>query len=187
MLRLWFLFERKLLGKLCSIAWRLLSKFIAASAGRATASNAKTAAVASIQTFGESVNFNPHIHIVAADGCFLDDGAFSEAWAYDTKALGDAFSDAVFLLLQEKGLEEGRVEMMRSWSHSGFHVRFLLKQVSGHEDEGSLPKRRKGRGAACQKACLHQVGKAYCQGVCGRSPHLPQMQTPTHEAGFVGP
>ena len=122
MLRVWFMFERKLLGKLCSIAWRLLSKFMVASTERATVLNARTASVASIQTFGESVNFNPHIHIVAADGCFLDDGAFSEAWAYDTKALEDAFSDAVFLLLQEKGLSFGRVEMMRSWHHSGFHV-----------------------------------------------------------------
>ncbi|MBU4450104.1 MAG: transposase [Actinobacteria bacterium] len=38
------------------------------------------AAVAVIQTFGDYLSFNPHMHILAADGCFSEDGFF---YGYD--------------------------------------------------------------------------------------------------------
>ena len=122
LLRPWFLYDRKLLGDMCSIVWKLLSKFMVASTNNTGAPDVKAASVMSIQTFGEQVNFNPHIHVICADGCFTEDGKFTEAWAYDTKALEDAFADAIFSLLQDKGLDEGRARMIRSWHHSGFNV-----------------------------------------------------------------
>ena len=122
MLRPWFMRDRRLLGEMCSIVWKLLSRFIVASTDNEGATNARPGAVMSIQTFGEQVNFNPHIHVVAADGCFLGDKSFREAWAYDVSALQEAFANKVFGLLMEKGMGEGQVEMMRSWQHSGFHV-----------------------------------------------------------------
>ncbi|MDD4627703.1 MAG: transposase [Syntrophomonas sp.] len=29
-----------------------------------------------VQTFGDFLNFNPHLHIIASDGCFATDGGF---------------------------------------------------------------------------------------------------------------
>ena len=34
------------------------------------------AAAAVIKTFGDYLSFNPHMHILATDGCFGDDGFF---------------------------------------------------------------------------------------------------------------
>ena len=34
------------------------------------------AAVIAVQTFGDFLNFNPHLHIIATDGCFGKDGSF---------------------------------------------------------------------------------------------------------------
>ena len=33
-------------------------------------------AVISVQTFGDFLNFNPHLHIISTDGCFFNDGSF---------------------------------------------------------------------------------------------------------------
>ena len=135
MLRPWFLRDRKLLGKMCALVWELLARFIMAEADGNNASDARMAAVMSIQTFGEQVNFNPHIHVIAADGCLLADGSFREAWAYDTAALGDAFADAIFRLLKDRGLGDGQIEMMSSWNHSGFHV-YRGPQILAGDREG---------------------------------------------------
>lgn len=134
-LRPWFLRDRRLLGEMCAIVWKLLSKFIKTSTDGAQASGAKAAAIMAIQTFGEQLAFNPHIHVICADGTFDDDGTFREAWAYDIKALEDAFADAIFKLLQERGLHDSRVEMMRSWAHSGFNV-YRGSQVLSDDREG---------------------------------------------------
>ena len=75
-----------------------------ASTNNAGTSDVKAACVMSIQSFGEQVNFKPHIHAIAADVCFTDDGIFSEAWAYDIHSLENAFVDAIFSLLQDKAI-----------------------------------------------------------------------------------
>jgi hypothetical protein len=122
MLRIWFLHDRKLLGRLARLVWLVLSKFIMASCDNDLSEDARAAAVLSIQTFGEQASFNPHIHVVAADGCFDGDGSFVQAWAPDTSALKEAFAASVFRLLAERGLSEGRIETIMSWQHSGFQV-----------------------------------------------------------------
>ncbi|SNT25509.1 Putative transposase, partial [Anaerovirgula multivorans] len=33
-------------------------------------------AVIAVQTFGEFLNFNPHLHIIASDGCFYNNSEF---------------------------------------------------------------------------------------------------------------
>jgi len=34
-------------------------------------------AVIAVQTFGDFQNFNPHLHIIATDGCFYGNGGFT--------------------------------------------------------------------------------------------------------------
>jgi hypothetical protein len=67
------LFERRRawLGELCRMAARVLEK-----AYRAAAPGARPAFIEFVQTFGDLVNFHPHVHVLAADGVFRADGTF---------------------------------------------------------------------------------------------------------------
>jgi len=81
------------------------------------------------------LEFNPHIHVVVADGYFALDGSFKEAWAYDTAALKDAFMSAVFKLLLDRGMSESRIELILSWQHSGFSI-YRGSQIPAYDREG---------------------------------------------------
>jgi hypothetical protein len=43
--------------------------------------------VIAIQTFGDFLGFNPHLHILISDGCFYEKGLLTVFPAIDTKAL----------------------------------------------------------------------------------------------------
>ena len=68
MIRIYFLFDRKLLADLARIAWEVLSLYYKNSVNK---KNVMPAAAASIQTFGDFLGFNPHLHILACDGCII--------------------------------------------------------------------------------------------------------------------
>ena len=58
-------------GELCRIAARLL-----AGAYAKAALGARPGLILFVQSFGNLANFNPHVHVLAADGGFRADGAF---------------------------------------------------------------------------------------------------------------
>ena len=60
MLRLFFRFKRKLLNSLCLSAVRTLVKFL----HTATGFELMPGVVAVIQTFGDRINFHPHVHVL---------------------------------------------------------------------------------------------------------------------------
>ncbi|MFM9971291.1 MAG: transposase zinc-binding domain-containing protein [Burkholderiales bacterium] len=63
--------RRRLLGALCQIVEKLLREaYIAAKPG------GREGLILFVQTFGDLVTFNPHIHVLAADGVFAEDGTF---------------------------------------------------------------------------------------------------------------
>jgi transposase-like zinc-binding protein/putative transposase len=73
LLRPYFKFDRKLLGKLSQCAYQSLKEFFQ------TTLNGKEAVpgvVVSIQTFGDLVKFHPHLHCLVTDGCFRPNGWF---------------------------------------------------------------------------------------------------------------
>jgi hypothetical protein len=41
--------------------------------------DAKAGAAVAVRTFGDFRQFNPHLHIIATDGCFADTGTFMAA------------------------------------------------------------------------------------------------------------
>ena len=49
------------------IAWEVLGLYYKNSVSK---ENITPAAISSIQTFGEFLGFNPHLHMLCADGCF---------------------------------------------------------------------------------------------------------------------
>jgi len=61
-IRIYFLFDRSLLKELARIAWEVLGLYY-----RNAVNKDKTmpAVAASIQTFGDFLGFNPHLHILS--------------------------------------------------------------------------------------------------------------------------
>ncbi len=79
--------------------------------------------VAGIQTFGELINFHPHIHAIATDGVFTPDGTFLCLPRIDKQLLLDVWQDKVFELFVKAGkIDQETVDQMRCWPHSGFSV-----------------------------------------------------------------
>nr|WP_276624524.1 hypothetical protein [Syntrophomonas wolfei] len=52
-----------------------------------------------VQTFGDFLNFNPNLHIIATDGCFATDGGFMVGTVPDASNLIDLFRLEVFRML----------------------------------------------------------------------------------------
>ena len=120
-LRKYFLFNRDLLKDLSRISWEIVKDYYTNTCMKEDAS---PAAVAVTQTFGDFLSFNPHIHILAADGCFSGDGFFyAPSINIDTAAIEKLFIHKIFKMLLAKGLITQRmVELINSWKHTGFSV-----------------------------------------------------------------
>jgi hypothetical protein len=71
-LRLYFLFNRKLLAKLSRCAWKVLGTYLKQSI---PFDDAVTGAAIAVHTFGGFQQFNPHLHLIVTDGCFLRESA----------------------------------------------------------------------------------------------------------------
>lgn len=119
-LRPYFLYDRRQLAKLSLCGWKVLSKYLGQSV---SIDNPKPAAIIAVQTFGDFLNFNPHLHVIAADGCFGNDGVFMTGIIPNAEHLEPLFRLEVLKMLKREGKISGAViENMDSWHHSGFHV-----------------------------------------------------------------
>jgi hypothetical protein len=76
-----------------------------------------------VQTYGDFLNFNPHLHAINTDGCLLDGGSFKAAPGFILEDLEEIFQYEVLKMLKRWGKINGAViENMLSYRHSGFHV-----------------------------------------------------------------
>jgi len=76
-----------------------------------------------VQTYGDFLNFNPHLHAIVSDGCFLKDGSFHTAPIFIIKDLEEAFQYEVLKMFKKEGkINDTIIENMLSWHHSGFNV-----------------------------------------------------------------
>lgn len=76
-----------------------------------------------VQTFGELVNFNPHLHVMASSGCFTDNGTFIEGISPNANDLFAPFAKAVLRMLKkEKVISPAVINNMSTWQHSGFNI-----------------------------------------------------------------
>ncbi len=74
-----------------------------------------------VQTFGDLVTFNPHIHALVADGVFLPSGKFRVLSPLPETALCEALRHKVLDFLSAVGvLSADLAERMKTWRHSGF-------------------------------------------------------------------
>ena len=132
-LRLYFLYDRKLLPKLSKCIWKILSSYLQKSV---TVENPTPGAVFALQTFGESLNFNPHFHIIVTDGCFYDKDKFMVGKSPNPKDLELIFRTEVLKMLKKEGKINGAIiENMNNWQHSGFNV-YCGESIDPDNQEG---------------------------------------------------
>jgi hypothetical protein len=92
-------------------------------------------AVIAIQTFGDSLNFNPHCHVLCTDGSFFDSGAFKIVPPGDADTLEKLLQHKVLSMLRRKGkITEEVVDLILSWRHSGFNVHCGPRIQPGDQD-----------------------------------------------------
>lgn len=72
-LRIYFRFDRRLLGQLCRAAWEVMRTVFQAVSGRP---DAVPGMIRAIQTFGDLIHWHPHISRARDEGVFLPDGSF---------------------------------------------------------------------------------------------------------------
>lgn len=119
-LRPYFMTDRKLLSELSRSAWKVLSHYLKSGVSY---DDAVPGAVVAIQTFGEFQNGNPHLHVIATDGCFNNDGYFMVGTRPCAKDLEYAFRQEVFKFLKKNGkINDAVIENMMNWHHSGFNI-----------------------------------------------------------------
>jgi hypothetical protein len=116
--------NRKLLAKLSLCAWEVLSDYLKTSvAANANDEKVKPGAAIAIQTFGELLNFNSHLHIIASDGCFNENGDFLYGISPNAEDLTAPFAKAVLKMLKsENVISLTVINNMSTWQHSGFNV-----------------------------------------------------------------
>ncbi len=123
--------QRAWLGELCRIATRLLLEAYAEAL-----TGAHPGLILFVQTFGDLANFNPHLHVLAADGAFLPEGRFVPLPAVPEQLLAEGFRRAVLeFLVQQQALSEGLRSRMLGWRYSGFSVHNQVR-VAAEEAEG---------------------------------------------------
>ncbi len=131
-LRIYFRFDRRLLGLLCQAAWAVVKTVLQSVSGRP---DATPGMIGAIQTFGDLIHWHPHIHALVAEGVFLPDGTFLELPKLGSEPFLKLWEQAVFdLLLAEGKITEEVVANIRSWRHS--HLRQRLRRT-GRIQRGS--------------------------------------------------
>ncbi len=135
-LRIYFMYDRKLLAKLSRCAWKVLSKYLKNSSGD---KNSVPGVVIAVQTFGDFLNFNPHLHLIATDGCFTSDGEFIKSVFPQGKDLEKAFQMEVLKMLKKEGkITQFIIDNMLSWGNTGFNV--YCGDPIHHEEQESIEK-----------------------------------------------
>ena len=99
-LRIFFKFRRKLRGDLCRAAARSLAVYFEALTGEELVPGI----IAAVQTFGDRINFHPHLHLLVTEGGVDGAGTFHWIPRLDDARLADIFAREVLRLLVNRGL-----------------------------------------------------------------------------------
>ncbi len=92
--------------------------------------------IAGILTFGDLINWHPHIHALVPEGAFLPSGAFCQITRIDDVRFKKRWESKVFAFLKKAGLlTEDDIEKMRKWKHSGFSVDTSVRIEAGDKPE----------------------------------------------------
>ena len=131
-LRVFFKYKRRLLGDLCRAALRALTRYFHAAAGSALTPGV----IAAVQTFGDRINFHPHLHFLVTEGGMDSAGVFHRVPRIDDSRLEELFAREVLAMLVAKELLSREwAERILAWRHSGFNVHSLVRAKTKIEAE----------------------------------------------------
>ena len=131
LLRPWFRHDRARLGRLCQLVAKLLVQGYQVLDPRG-----KPGFMLYVQTFGDLVTFNPHIHALVADGVFYPSGSFRVLPSLPEDALREGLRHRVLdYLCEEVYFDPQLADRMRQWQHSGFSVHNQIR-VKANDAEG---------------------------------------------------
>jgi hypothetical protein len=113
-LRVYFRYDRTLSG--------ILFRAASIAVQRVLGTDTQTAGlVLTVQTAGEALNFNPHLHGLVTNGTFDETGAFTPVTVIDTELITAHFQDEVLSELVVRGLITDEVpRQLLSQEHTGF-------------------------------------------------------------------
>ncbi len=133
MLRPYFRFNRALLKDFCRLTHECLLEYMRATLGLP---DGQPGIVMAIHTFGEYLDFHPHLHALVADGLFTRSGLFYVLPAASLKPLEELFRARVITFMAAKGLlPPERARMLRGWVHSGFNVHRSRRVLPGERTD----------------------------------------------------
>ena len=120
MLRIYFKYDRKLLTQLCHCANESLLKFFRTVL---SLDDGRLGMIMVIHTFEDYARFHPHLHAIVADGLFGPNGTFYCLPKTELKELEEIFRSKVLAMLKAEGkINDGLIEKLMAWHHSGFGV-----------------------------------------------------------------
>lgn len=126
-LRPFFRRDRSRLPKLARAAWETVKALLQTAAWDPSA---VPGGVACIQTYGNLLDWHPHVHMLVSWGVFRPDGAFVPVTQVPAKQeIEQLFRHKVLAMLKEEGaIDDAVIESMLSWHNTGFgtHVGFEI-------------------------------------------------------------
>ncbi len=132
MLRVFFKYNRRLLGELCRCALRSLTRYFEVTTG----SVPMPGVIAAIQTYGDRINFHPHLHFLVTEGGVDEAGFFHKIPRIDDSRLAELFAREVLAdLVHKELLSPEWAERLLSWKHSGFTVHSRVRAGTKREAE----------------------------------------------------
>ena len=112
--------NRELLADLARLAYETINELTSDAAGD---NNARPGVVVVPQTFGSVLNPHPHSHCLASRGVWDEQGQWLPVSYVDSVAAEKLFAHKILHLLKNKGLlSDERIELLRSFRHSGFSL-----------------------------------------------------------------
>ena len=120
LLRPIFYRHRGLLKRLCTVAQQTITQLLRAAL---QLPKGRPAFFLALHSFGEYLDFHPHVHALVADGLLDSDGQWQPAPEIPHRVLEELFRTRIFAeLLRLKLISPELVERMSSWKHTGFNV-----------------------------------------------------------------
>jgi len=105
----------------------LIRVYLKAHAGR----DLMPGVVAVIQTFGNRLNFHPHLHMLVTEGGRTSDGDFYPAPVFNDATLTRLFAHEVLALLVSRDLISAEIaDKILSWRHTGFGVHSKVRATT---------------------------------------------------------
>ena len=133
-IRPYFQYDRKLLAIIASAAGAAITKVVTTSLGTDTV----PAAVLALHTGSETLGWNPHAHLIVADGGFTKEDTFVRLPHWDESELQKHFASHILTVFVERELLDATVAtQILEQEHTGFAA-WAERIVEPEDTEGRL-------------------------------------------------